>query len=230
MEKKNNIPQQPVNGGKNIQAKPLIIVDDRERELHKYLLQTNSDVIKKRLEIGDALTSEHTVIERKTRDDFESSIIDKRLFHQMEQMIIFPNRIVIIEGSSSKYRIRKEAILGAYSSILTDYKTGIFFTKNIESTSKIIHAIAKHEQIAIKRNIGILAKRKALTFKELQLRIIESLPNIGPGMASKLLNHFGTLNKLFTATSDELSEIDGIGKLKSKMVWNLINRMDNEID
>ncbi len=213
------------NKRNNINKVPIIIIDDRERRLADELSKTDAKLIIKRLEIGDALTSETTVIERKTRDDFEASIMDKRLFFQLEQMREFKTKIVIIEGKSNKInRIKKTAILGAYASILTDYSAGIFFTKNIKSTAEMIYAIARHEQIALKRDVGYLAKKKALTFKQMQLRIVEALPGVGPELAKNILDTFGTLENIFNARPDELSKIEKIGEKRSKIIWNLIHR------
>lgn len=44
-----------------------------------------------------------------------------------------------------------------------------------------------------------------------QLYIISSLPNVGEVTAIKMLAHFGSVRKIFNATTEELKEVDGIG-------------------
>ena len=67
---------------------PHIVVDERERSGVKDALSSLNAVVEVRtLEIGDFLTSERTCVERKTRSDFESSILDGRLFSQLSQTI-----------------------------------------------------------------------------------------------------------------------------------------------
>jgi len=42
------------------------------------------------------------------------------------------------------------------------------------------------------------------------------MPMIGPHLANELLNNFGSLNKIFDASVDELKDVPGIGKRKPK--------------
>jgi ERCC4-type nuclease len=47
--------------------------------------------------------------------------------------------------------------------------------------------------------------------KTRQLRILQSLPGIGPDRAARLLERFGTLRACFGASRAELIEVEGIG-------------------
>lgn len=203
-----------------------IFVDDREYALAEELEKYNCNVVRLRLDIGDCICSKDTVIERKTREDFENSIIDKRIFRQLEDMSNYKNKIVIIEGTAEEhpYRVKRTAVLGAYAAIITDYGAGIFFTKDTKGTAELIYAIAKHEQMAKKSRLGLLVKKRALTPEEMQLRIIEALPTVGPELAEKLLAHFGSVRDIFNADITELEEVEGIGKKRAKLIWRVINK------
>jgi Fanconi anemia group M protein len=206
---------------------PKIIADERERSgIIGELKSLGADVEVKTLPIGDFITSERTVIERKTRNDFESSILDGRLFNQCRAMAEnFGRAIMVIEGGQEyETRISRAALLGAYSSLVTDFGISLFFTRSLSATAELVFAIAKHEQIARKPPASVYAKRKALTLASQQRAIIESLPNVGPTLARKLLDYFYTVENVITAPESELLEVDKMGGKKAKELRRVITQ------
>jgi len=203
-----------------------IVADCREDpDIIMYLKELDADVKIETLPVGDFLTSSETIIERKTREDFENSIIDGRLFKQLENMKLnYKNAVIIVEGPKGEERIRKEALLGAYASIITDYNAAVFFTQNKFRTAELIFAIAKHEQIAEKRPLRLFAKRKALTLREQQIMLVESIPLIGRKKAEALLEHFGSIKKIANASQKELCEVEGIGEKRAKIIFNILSK------
>ena len=53
--------------------------------------------------------------------------------------------------------------------------------------------------------------------------IIENIPEVGPGLAKALLNHFGTLSKLFAAGKKDLQKVEGIGPKRAKVIYDFFN-------
>ena len=125
-----------------------ISMDRREnRGIEEKLEEFGADVKISTLEIGDFLLSKRVVCERKTREDFESSIIDGRLFRQLGRMReAYPRSIVVVEGAKQGERLSRNAHLGAYASILADFGASLFFTNSSKSTAELLYAIAKYEQ------------------------------------------------------------------------------------
>lgn len=196
-----------------------IAIDDREdSEFPDLLKELDCEVEVKRLEIGDFVCSENTVIERKTRRDFESSIIDKRLFLQLQNLKEnYKNVIIIVEGESSGDIISKEALMGAYASLITDFQVGLFFTRNINSTAELIYAVGKHEQLAKKIPFSIHSKKKTYNLSQTQRSIIESFPMVGPKLAKKLLEEFGSLEQVINTKEEDLLKVEKIGDKKAKV-------------
>jgi len=198
----------------------LIAVDTREDSIFQELLESHgAEVQISPLPVGDFICSDRTVIERKTRPDFESSVIDGRLFDQLSRLSSSYSRVIlIVEGTESSGTLQKASLLGAYSSVLTDYGAGIFFTRSPESTSELIYAIAKHEQLMEKRPLRISGKPKGKTLSKNQIAIVEMLPLVGPKMARTLLENFGTVENLFNASEEDLLQIEGLGKKKANVI------------
>lgn len=211
--------------------KPKIIIDHRESiDFDKEFLQLGAEIQRSQLLVGDFLCSDRTVVERKTRDDFESSILDGRLFTQLRNLVEnYERPIIIIEGERQEEgRLGKDALLGAYATLFIDYGASVFFTRHMRATAELIFAIAKHEQLAEKRPIRIYAKRKTLTLSQNQRAIIETLPLIGPKSARNLLLHFGNVENIMTAGERELSEVEGIGSKRAKLIRKTITEKYKE--
>ncbi|MEM4348543.1 MAG: ERCC4 domain-containing protein [Candidatus Anstonellaceae archaeon] len=203
---------------------PKIMVDVREPEyICDSLEAAGADIQIVSLPLGDYQLSERLVVERKTRQDFEASIVDGRLFSQIASLCsLIPRVVVIVEGlSSDQQRLSKNALLGAYASLISDFGCSLFFTSSPASTSELLFALACHEQFARKELPPVTAKKKAPTIAQKQLAVIESLPGIGPKLARELLNYFDTIENIATAPESELQQVDKLGPKKAKLLRQL---------
>lgn len=209
------------------EKKPRIAVDSREPdEVCDCLESLGAEIEIRQLALGDYQVSDRLAVERKTRADFESSIVDGRLFRQLKELLgSFERVIVIVEGSpDSDSRLSRAALLGAYSSIISDFGCAIFFTRSASATAEMVAALARHEQLTKKQELSVYAKKKALTLADQQRAVIEALPNVGPSMAKALLSYFDTVENVMTAPESELQEVDNMGGKKAKKIRELLTR------
>lgn len=56
-----------------------------------------------------------------------------------------------------------------------------------------------------------------------QLQMLQGLPGIGPGRAGRLLDTFGSVEAVLTASSHELIAVDGIGATTSDAIRWLVS-------
>jgi ERCC4-type nuclease len=200
-----------------------IFADTREApEVVEHVRKHGVIVNIKQLDLGDYLLSDRMIVERKTANDFEASIVDGRLFEQagrLEDNYDFP--ILIIEGQLKAMRIHQDAFMGAFMAMFVDFGIQIINTKNEEETAKMIYLLAKREQLKDKRPVRLLEKKKAYTLEHQQLRVLEAFPTIGPIMARKLLDEFGSLDNVFCADIKELEAV--LGKAKAGTLHSLLN-------
>ena len=83
--------------------------------------------------------------------------------------------------------------------------------------------MARHSQFGVPE-ISVAAKRKAQSPADEQRRVIEMLPGIGFTLARRLLQHFGTIERVLTATPDQLAEVRGLSRRGAAQVCELFCR------
>jgi len=204
-----------------------IILDNREPEEFLHLFEEKGAIVEvKQLEVGDFVCSGEIAVERKARQDFEMSIIDGRLFKQLQNLLEnFPKPIVIVEGEERNESeiISKEALMGAYAAVISDFGVPLFFSRDIEETADIVFHLAKHAQLAKPLSLRVFAKRKSLTPSQHQRGVVEALPMVGPKLARALLTHFGSVRAVMNASEEELKEVEKLGEKKAKVIRALID-------
>jgi Fanconi anemia group M protein len=200
-------------------GKTIIVSDYREKKIIECLKKLGATVNEQALEVGDHICSESIAVERKTYDDFISSIIDGRIFEQAEALKKnFDKPVVVIEGYSDR-QINDNALKGAVASLLVDFGISILATKNPLDTAKTIFWIAKKEQSA-GSGIAIKVGKKPKEMKKLQEFVVASIPGISTVLAKRLLQEFGSIEKIVDADVAELQKI--VGKKKGGAIKKVL--------
>jgi ERCC4-type nuclease len=151
--------------------------------------------------------------------------MDKRLHKQAKELVDnFKKPVIIIEGSEfySGF-IHPNAVRGALASIAVDFGIPIIPTRSPEDTAAMINRIAIREQTHEKSSIQIRTEKKPLTTWEQQIYIVESLPNIGPVTARKLLEEFKTVRGVVNASEEDLKKVEGIGDKIAKSIIRVVD-------
>lgn len=198
------------------------------------ILKNRCEVREMQLVTGDYVLSRHIAAERKVCSDFLQSIVDGRLFAQlMELKKSFRVPVLIIEGETlfnDERKIHPNAIRGAIASIATEFAIPIIWTKTQLETAEMLYTIAKREQISRKKHIAIRVKKRFKSVNQMQEFLIAGIPKISTQTAKKLLKHFGSPEKIFTASESELMKVEGIGdKLAKKIRLIMTKRYEKSI-
>ena len=201
------------------------------RELNSrviHILKNRCELIEQQLPVADYLLSKKVAVERKTSQDFISSMVDGRLFKQMiELKENFESPLLILEGGNlfgSERKVHPNAIRGALASITLDYGIPIITTENNLETAQMLLAIAKREQITKKKSVALRGKKKARSMNHRQEMLIAGLPQINTQSARKLLKHFGSPEKIFNASKEDLMNVEGLGPITAKRIRLLLSK------
>jgi len=205
----------------------LIEIDYRERDIGipEMLRKSNIMVEEKRLFIGDYLINKHIAVERKTTRDFAISIIDGRLFSQASRLKRYAEvQLMVIEGTDlfyTGYEIDPQAIKGAIVSLSVSWQIPLIFSKSPEGTAEIL-VMAGIQDVKYRDEILKRAGRRPRRLLTRKLFLLQGLPGIGPKIAKRMLEHFGSVEKIITASEHELSCVEGIGRKKASMIREIV--------
>jgi Fanconi anemia group M protein len=208
------------------EASALVAVDPRERSLARMLESMGVGVTLKVLEVGDYVVSDRVAIERKTANDFVDSLIDpgRNLFGQVRDLArTYERPILILEGRDLYTRqVHPNAIRGALASIAVDFGVSIIPTADEDETVSVIAAIARREQQARGGAPQAHGKKTHRTLKEQQEYLISSIPGVGNAVAKNLLRHFGSVERVFAASAEELKEVELVGPKTAERIRELV--------
>jgi DNA excision repair protein ERCC-4 len=181
---------------------------------------------------GDYIINETITIERKTARDFLISIIDGRLFNQLANLkknCIHP--LLLIEGNpfETDLQFDPQAIKGALVSTQAIWYIPIVSSESIQETKNIFLIMGRQEEncsYVVPLRGGYRPKR----LKSRQLYILQGLPQVGPTVARRLLDHFGSVSKMMQASIEELMRVEGMGKASAKKIRDVLDAEWNRSD
>ncbi|MDD4651917.1 MAG: DEAD/DEAH box helicase [Methanothrix sp.] len=202
-----------------------IVVDYREREMAKLLESEGIDVVVQNLEVADYVISDRVAVERKTAQDFVSSIIDpqRNLFRQIADLTRTYDRPVLILEGKDLYTTQMNAasIRGAMISVAVDYGVPIIPTEDQAETAEVIAQLARRERRE-GREPKVHGHKTARTLKEQQEYLVSAISSVGPAVARNLLSHFGSVEKIMTASSEQLQEVELVGPKIAQRIRELV--------
>lgn len=170
----------------------------------------------KHLKVADYLIG-NVAIERKTISDFISSMINKRLLRQLEELKQYEKRLLIIEGiEEQELYSDKNEIKGMHPNAVRvmllysclEANCPIILTKDYQDTARFLFLIARKME-KTRQPISLHAKKKARNKQEQIQYILEGFPGIGPSTVKKLLKEFKTIRNIINTPIEKLKELIG---------------------
>jgi len=204
-----------------------ITVDDRERASGLFeLLEDYFEIEVSRLSCGDYLINNRITVERKSDRDFLVSIIDLRLFRQVANLKNnCANSILLLEGNpfQTDLKFDPQAIKGALLSIQAIWQVPVVFSRSKEDSRDILVMIGRQYET----DMDVMPLRgghRPKRLKSKQLYVLQGLPEVGPTLAKRLLQHFRSVGRVLTATVDELIAVQGVGKARAEKIRDILDR------
>ena len=214
-----------------------MVVDERERKsgIPDLLKQIGVKVEMMNLPVGDYIVAPETVVERKSVNDFISSVFDGRLFDQCNRLKEhFEHPTIILEGNVDEIdKITENPLVfyGAMSSVVLDFKIPVIPTPNASHTTKLLISMCARQETV--KGPFLKKIRKSGNLQRQQLSILTSLPGVGEKLASRMLEKFGSPSISLNASSVELSKINGMGEARAQKIRKILdakNKSDKKTD
>lgn len=203
-----------------------IEMDDRGHETMRKILESCYEVEVKRLSVGDVRTEE-VIIELKTFNDFVSSIIDGRLFRQLNKLVEKPKPYFCVVYGKAEWQadVKPEVVYGAIASLAVRYYPAsvIFVPATIAHAGYVIAKIIK------KASEGKLMKPRRVYKRPIRkvpplVEKVQKLFSVPSVTAAKLLLKFHSIQAICFAREEDLRKIPGIGSVRAKRIHSLVRK------
>ena len=182
------------------------------------------------LKTGDFQINDLLLIERKTFRDLVASIKDGRIFQQASRLSsASEHNLIILEGTSQDIKsteMKREAIQGALICLSLKFRIPILRSLSPDETGKLM--IRAWQQLADLKNGKRHFPYRPASYKrnnklKQQIFILQGLPGVGPAKAKMLLDKFGSLQAIFSASISELKKADGVGKYTAEQICSVLH-------
>ena len=195
---------------------PKIIIDDRETSSKVVEVLSNMGAVIRieRLPHGDYAIGDRILVERKTARDFVDTLINRDLLGQVKAMAESATRpVIIIEGGDlyTQRDMHPNAIKGVLAALTVDMGVSILFTRDEQDTAQMLFILSKRED-GERGERKVHPQKSHHSQREEQEYIISAFPEIGLKNARLLLTHFGSIQGIVNASSEELAAVKGIGR------------------
>ena len=212
-----------------------VVVDKRERRsgVPSILKSLGLRVQYSTLDSGDYVIPSGYIIERKTVNDFVSSLFSGRLFEQAKRLSqAYKNPLILVEGdlqNALDMLQNPRSIWGALAALVLTYNAQVFFTRDRPQTADLIFTLATgggSEAVGIR----VYKKIRSKTVEEARIGLLASLPGIGSRLARRMLYHFGSARRVFAASAAELTMVEGIGREKAGRIVAILDSQELATD
>jgi ERCC4-type nuclease len=203
-----------------------IIADDRENHspvIAALRSQSGVEVTVRRLALGDYLLDGRLLFERKTLRDLAASLKDGRLLEQGVRLAASPlHKAIILEGSTrdqAENGMRRESLQGALITLTLFLGIPLLRSADAEESARLmLYAARQFDHITRQTSPRLFKGKRPKGKRKTQMRILQSLPGIGPGTAHNLLEQFGSVEAVLAADEQALLGVVGIGGGRAKSI------------
>jgi Fanconi anemia group M protein len=207
-----------------------IVVDQRELDSAIARDLSTREGVETRLEtlaVGDYVVSDRVAVERKTVADFLDTLTggDRSLFEQVGDLARHYARPVVVlegEGLYEERNVHPDAIRGALASLSVDFGVSVLRTEGEADTADLLAVLAGREQTTRDRAVSVHGEKSAKTLGEQQEYVVGAIADIGPVTARSLLEHFGSVEAVMTASEEELRAVSGVGEVTADRIRTVV--------
>ena len=223
-----------------------LIIDSRENsELTERVIEKaqslNVPFEKQWLEIGDYVFND-VCFEAKSSFDFIQSIVNKRLWNQLDNMDrAYVNNLVIVYGSfedgfrkhlehiktsmnkTAQRVILRKKFFGSMGKIILDTDCSIIWVRDALTAAELIAVVCKMQPHNREVYIPRIVKQKKISTTDLRVDVLSTIKGVSDKKAKLLIKKFGSIMEIGEASPSELSKIDGIGNVLAKRIVDTLN-------
>ena len=167
------------------------------------------------------LSRVRTSVEREDANDYINSVVDGRFFDQLYNLTeSYELSFLCIIGNPDFYRMKREAFIGSFLSIALKSKGRVIplHIENEEEFCLILKSLNKQVEGGKLKAAPRIKKAKI----DDSIAMLTAIPGIGVEKARKLLEKFGSIQRVVNASIPELMRVDGIGEKQARRIYNFV--------
>ena len=207
-----------------------VVIDQRELDSSIAKSLSTRDELVTRLEtlaVGDYVLSDRVAVERKSAADFVDSMLDadRSMFEQVGELSrAYARPVLVVEGTNlyGQRDIDPNAIRGALASLAVDFGISVLRTEDETDTTELLATVARREQETRDREVSVHGEKTTKTKAEQQEYVVSSIADIGPVTARSLLEQFGSVEAVMTASKEDLLDVDGVGSVTAERIREVV--------
>jgi len=169
-------------------------------------------------------------IERKDAGDFVSSIVDGRIWQQLYHLSSMCTcGVLIVIGSPTlaliDRRFPRSAYIGALASIPlkvsadgAKVRVSVIMLETLHDF--LLYLLYTCRKLTEDNTLLPIKPVSKKDLKSLQVQTLATLPGVGEKLAQKLLEHFGNIYRVVTASQEELAKV--IGPKRAEKVYRFL--------
>ena len=199
-----------------------ILVDHRERVsgVADQLVRLGVSVELTVLEVGDYVVAEGVGVERKTVRDLHRCVSSRRLWRQVASLRTdFTRAYLVVEGDDIDHgSISPPGIRGCLLAV-SDLGVALVTSRSPADTALwLVRMADRHQQSKPRRVARTLPHGATPT----PVNVLASLPGISRSTARSLLERFGSIAAVATATRMDLMSVPGVGDRRADTLLRLL--------
>ena len=102
-----------------------------------------------------------------------------------------------------------------------DWETPVLSSESAVDTALLLW-LMQEKHGPLRKAVAIRPGRKPKRLNVRQLYVLQGLPSVGPTVANRLLEHFGTIAGVVNASVDQLMEVAGVGRKTANKIREVV--------
>lgn len=112
--------------------------------------------------------------------------------------------------------------MGAAVSLQAIWHIPMIYAENAEQSCQVISMIS-NQATKLSNLVELRHGYRPKKLRNRKLHLLQGLPQVGPSIAKRLLDHFKSVRNALNASKKDLLRIQGIGKKKAKLIKKVLD-------
>lgn len=177
------------------------------------------------LEDADIVISDRVAAAVRSVDAFIKGIGDGSLVPSMARLKHqFLRPVLVVQGAPEGRgdAAGNAAVFDALSAMLSELQMPVFSTGGPKETATAVASL--HRQEEEKGGRQGRAVQTTLDASRRQMFLVQGLPNVSATLAQRLLTRFGSVKGIADASTEELMQVDGIGRVIAEGIHSVLRK------